>query len=532
MLKSKQIFSFLLSVFLLCGVLNAAPVLAQETNIDTARLYGSDRYATSVAVSKAGWTQASTVIIVTGSDYPDALSASSLSKLNDAPILLAEKNALSSAAYNEIIRLKASQAILVGGTGVIGTGIENQLKGIGVTITRIGGVNRYETSKKAAEKIGVSNGIIIATGLNFPDALSIASIAGIKSIPILLSGKTSLDSSVSAFIKDKIIPVSYVVGGTGVLAPEVASSVPNCKRLGGTDRYATNQIINIEFAGNLNFDTVYLATGNDFPDALSGSALAAKNNAPIFLTDKNSISSGAIELMISKGVKHVVILGGTGAVSKNVEDIVQGKDVAFNSLAKVNTDIGDSEQALVVLADEYGTYKTTYAAYEKINGKWTVISSGNSVIGKCGFSDNRTEGDMTTPTGKYGFPFMFGTASNPGVKYEYRLVTEGDYWVSNTILSEYNVWMHYTGSDPEARLHDYEELWKQPLYKYAAVIDFNYYSNKQMGKGSGIFLHIAPYSGLGTAGCVAMKEAELVGVLKWLDPNKKPVIVMGVKGHI
>lgn len=211
---------------------------------------------------------------------------------------------------------------------------------------------------------------------------------------------------------------------------------------------------------------------------------------------------------------------------------VQVKEISFNSLAKVKTYIGNSEQVLVVLADRYGTYKTTYSAYEKKNGKWTTFSSGNSVIGKSGFSDNRKEGDMTTPTGKYGFPFMFGTASNPGVKFEYRKVIEGDYWVSNNIISEYNVWMYYTGPNPDERLYDYEALWKQPLYKYAAVIDFNYYSNKQLGVGSGIFLHIAPYSGYGTAGCVAMKEAELVKILKWLDPGKKPIIVMGVKGHI
>lgn len=210
----------------------------------------------------------------------------------------------------------------------------------------------------------------------------------------------------------------------------------------------------------------------------------------------------------------------------------QVKEVSFNSLANVKTNIGNSEQVLVVLADKYGTYKTTYSAYEKKSGKWTTFSSGNSVIGKSGFSDNRKEGDMTTPIGKYGFPFMFGTASNPGVKFQYRKVVEGDYWVSNNIISEYNVWMYYTGSNLAERFQDYEELWTQPLYKYAAVIDFNYYSNKQLGLGSGIFLHIAPYSGYGTAGCVAMKEAELVKILKWLDPGKKPVIVMGVKGHI
>jgi L,D-peptidoglycan transpeptidase YkuD (ErfK/YbiS/YcfS/YnhG family) len=124
--------------------------------------------------------------------------------------------------------------------------------------------------------------------------------------------------------------------------------------------------------------------------------------------------------------------------------------------------VKDAQQVILVRAEKYGTYKVKYEAYEKVNGIWKVFLSGNGVIGKKGFSDNRKEGDLTTPTGKYGFPYMFGSASNPGVKFKYKKAVYGDYWASNTKLSEYNVWMHYTGPNPRQRLYDYEELWKQP----------------------------------------------------------------------
>ncbi|WP_461207476.1 peptidoglycan-binding protein [Clostridium sp. DL1XJH146] len=202
------------------------------------------------------------------------------------------------------------------------------------------------------------------------------------------------------------------------------------------------------------------------------------------------------------------------------------------SIPDINTNPGNSEQVLVVLADSYGTLQSTYTAYEKVSGNWKVVYSGKSVVGKNGFNDNRTQGDKTTPTGKYGFPFMFGTASNPGVKFTYKVATTGDYWASNTILEEYNIWLHYDGDDPVERMYDFESLWKQPLYKYAAVIDFNYYGNKQLGKGSGIFLHLWRQGTSGTAGCVAMSETDLLQVMKWMDPAKNPCIIMGVKGHI
>lgn len=316
-------FILALSGLLLLFALKAVPAFAKNRIYDTLRISGSDRYITSADISKTGWTRANTVIIATGTDYPDALSATALSRSVDAPILLSGKSQLKSVTVNEIKRLKTNHAILIGGKGVIGDGVENQLKSLKISYTRIGGINRYDTSKKVAEKLGVKNGIILATGSDFPDALSAGSIAGIKSMPILLSPGSSLDPGIADFIKGKDIPVSYIIGGTGVLDSSIDSSVPNSVRLNGDDRYMTNRVINKQFAEDLNFDTVYIATGNDFPDALSGSAIAAKKHAPIFLTD--SVDQDLIDLIMRNNVKHVVILGGTGVVGKEIENI--GKEL-------------------------------------------------------------------------------------------------------------------------------------------------------------------------------------------------------------
>lgn len=318
----KRCIGLILSLLMLLQFVPASTV--QAAAISTSRLAGSDRYATAVAISQAGWSQADTVIIATGLNYPDALAASALTKSKDAPILLTETAAMDQSVVDEIKRLKATKAILIGGTGVVGTGVEDQLIGLGLSITRLGGTDRYDTSVKIGETIGVSSGIIVATGLNFPDALSIAPIAAIKSMPVLLSPGDALDPYVSAYIAGKSIPVSYILGGSDVVSDVVASSVPNSKRLSGGDRYATNMSIINKFAGDLNFDTVYLATGLNFPDALSGSALAAKNNAPIILTEQDSISPDVLNLITSMDVKNVVILGGTNVVSQNIEDTING----------------------------------------------------------------------------------------------------------------------------------------------------------------------------------------------------------------
>ena len=376
MVKRKQLFLGILIGLFLCGGSIVTPVFAESTDIENSRLSGTNRYTTSAAISEAGWTQSTTVIITNGLGYADALAASSLSKSEDAPILLTAKNSIDEKIITEITRLEATNAILVGGTGVIGVEVETKLNNLGIATQRIGGTDRYDTSKKVAEVMGVSNGIIMATGYNFPDALSIAPIAGIKSMPILLSPKDSMNSNITEFIKSKDIPVSYIVGGTGVISTSVASSLPNNKRLGGDNRYATNLIINQTFKEDLDFSTIYLATGNDFPDALAGSALAAKNNAPIFLAAKDSLSTETINFLKNKNVNNIVVFGGSGVVSKDIvnntiECLTVKSDWKENALetAKTYSDTMSMSKAGLYdqLTSEYGEKFTAEEAQYAID---------------------------------------------------------------------------------------------------------------------------------------------------------------------
>lgn len=419
MLKDKRLFTMVLSSLFLCGVLGSIPVFAQDNSNVTERLSGINRYETSNAISKAGFGQATTIIITSGIDYPDDLAASALSKSNNAPIILASKDALAVSSLTEITRLKATKALIIGGTGVIGTGVEKQLKSLKIEITRIGGIDRYDTSRKVAELVGVTRGIIIAANLDFPDPLSIAPIAAIKGMPILLTPSNSLNPNIAAFIKGKSVPVSYLVGGTGVLGESIASSVPSSKRLSGNTRYTTNLSIINEFADELNFDTIYLASGNDFPDALSGSAIAAKNNAPLFLTDKNSISTAALNLIKTKKVKHVVILGGTGSISASVENNVITAinsipvSVASVSLNK-STDaltVGGSDIISAAIAPANATDKSiiwTSTNRDIVTvdntGKVTAISAGTATV------------IATTSDGSYTAPCTVTVALAPIVK--------------------------------------------------------------------------------------------------------------------
>lgn len=354
-------------LYFLCALFTAFPILpveAASTSPSTKRLGGLDRYQTAVKISQDSWMQSDYVILTSGENFPDAICAAPLAKKYNAPILITEGNKLNSLVVEEIKRLNTKNVIIVGGTGVISLAVEEELKDISVQVNRIGGQDRYETSTKVAELIGTGNGAVVASGKNFPDALSVASIAALKQMPILLTTDKTLPDSVKQFIDNNTISRYYVVGGSGVVSDSIVNCLPNTKRLGGADRYETNLNIVNEFLKILNFNTVYLASGDNFPDALCGSAAAAKDSAPIILTSSSGFKAHSLIESKKDSVSIFKVLGGTGVMSDSlVKSIIappksvlgyatyyySGDNSSYNSLSKYSNYIDE------IATDTYST---------------------------------------------------------------------------------------------------------------------------------------------------------------------------------
>ena len=279
--------SIALSVLLALSLPFGQVFAAEGPSID--RISGVDRYETSAKLSHAGWETSEVAVIATGQDFPDALSATPLAYKYDAPLLLTGTKSLSKSVKEELVNLGVSKVFLIGGAVAISADVEKQLKELGITdITRIKGADRYETSVKIAEEVGPSEGIVVASGQSFPDALSIAPVAAQLEAPILLTNKEGLSKSVAQYV-DSLgeDSASLVVGGEGVISNKVMAQLPDPERISGKDRYETNSEIISVFADLeiLDMDTPFIATGQDFPDALSASALAAGLFNGVILTD-------------------------------------------------------------------------------------------------------------------------------------------------------------------------------------------------------------------------------------------------------
>ena len=161
-----------------------------------------------------------------------------------------------------------------------------------------------------------------------------------------------------------------------------------------------------------------------------------------------------------------------------------------------------------------------------VDGPWTAH------LGRNGVSENKREGDKTTPAGAFGIQsVMYGVGSNPGVRYRYHRVVCGDWWVEDARSRYYNRFHHVRcGTKPPFRITS-EDMARSPIsYRYLAVIDYNTHPIVP-GRGSGIFLHVSA-SGGPTLGCVSLTKAQALTVLLWLDPAASPQIVVGTAGTI
>lgn len=341
MIKKKH---FILSFFLISILLFAyAPIASAAAS--TERISGYDRYQTAVAISQYGWPAgADSAILAYGEDFPDALSASPLARKYNAPILLTGSYSLNSDTAAELSRLKVKKVYIVGGQAVISKDVERQLSLMKIATERLAGLDRYETSTIVAQAVGLSKGVFVTTGNDFPDALSLGPIAAANGMPIILVPANDLTTSQKAFLTKNKIPSTVIVGGYYDLSDNVISQFPNHELIYGSDPYDRNIKLIKQFSNTLNLDTVYVATGRYFPDGLAASALAQKDQSPLILLNGDNIPYQTLSYLPSKVISNLKILGGTSVISSSTESALAELPAEIVSAADVTDSIQEQQK--------------------------------------------------------------------------------------------------------------------------------------------------------------------------------------------
>ncbi len=303
--------------------LKAAP--APTFSVD--RIEGVDRYETAAAIAAQSNPQTSaTVYLASGENFPDSVAGSALAAHGDSALLLTGAGSLPAATAKRLAALKPTRIVVLGGPVVISDAVLRAVRdaaGAQSTIERIAGADRYETARLvAAAGWKTSAKAYIATGAAFPDALSASSAAAAQDAPVLLvdGAQQVIPAPTVDLIKKLGVTSVVIAGGPQAVSSAIETQLRglglSVERRNGVDRYETSLLL--ARSASTTTSRMFLASGVDFPDALSGSVLSGASGAPLLLQNPACMSGAAKDYALSAKTPKVTLLGGPAAMSAAV----------------------------------------------------------------------------------------------------------------------------------------------------------------------------------------------------------------------
>lgn len=288
------------------------------------RIAGRDRVATAIEVSRQSFDAARTAVVASSATFPDALVSVQLADAVGGPVLLTGPRQLDARVGAELQRLGVDEVVLAGGDVAVSPDVQQALARTGVDVTRIGGATRYDTAVAIARETLRRRGtttaprVLVATGEDFPDALAAGPLVGHGDTPLVLArpvppaapapdpdgdGDTppptppptvpADNDAARQFLEDVGAVRATVLGGRAALSDDVVEYVAGGRsldRIAGRDRFETGRrLTEAAVAAGGSASDVLVATGRDFPDALSAGPAALARGGVLVLTEKDGV---------------------------------------------------------------------------------------------------------------------------------------------------------------------------------------------------------------------------------------------------
>ena len=192
----------------------------------------------------------------------------------------------------------------------------------------------------------------------------------------------------------------------------------------------------------------------------------------------------------------------------------------------LGVDPGSSRQVVTVAAPSAGSTTGQLSAWQASSSGWSRVAGPvTAYLGPAGVGQ-ASESSTRTPAGTFTLTEGFGRQADPGTRLPYRQVDGADWWVSDVNSSLYNQYARCARTtcpfDERAGENLGDAGW---VYDHALVIDYNRWPARP-GAGSAFFLHVT--NNQPTAGCVAIDDGTLTAIMRWLDPDARPLISIGV----
>ncbi|KUG58407.1 hypothetical protein AVL62_10870 [Serinicoccus chungangensis] len=287
------------------------------------RISGTDRYAVAANIAASWADGADTVVVVSGQNFPDALSGSALAGLVGGPVLLTKKASLPGSTVRALKALDPRRIVVLGGTGAVTQGVADELLRYADGVERVTGADRYAVSGAVASSFWEQGGstAYLATGADWPDGLTGGAAAAYEGAPLLLTKHDEVPSPVMDALRYLRPDEVVVLGGTGAVSGDVitqlrrglgGASAPTVRRIDGADRYAVASRVaqRIPAAQRMAF----VATGRNWPDALAGGALAGQVDSPMLLVRPDGVPTQTRQSLQVRRPGYVGAFGGPAAI--------------------------------------------------------------------------------------------------------------------------------------------------------------------------------------------------------------------------
>jgi putative cell wall-binding protein/subtilisin family serine protease len=312
-------------------------IVTGEPDPTVTRIGGDDRYETAALISELYPDEVDTVFIASGQAFADALSGSAsatggvAATMGDvgttesgavgAPILLTRVGSLPAVTVEALEAINPSEIVILGGETVVSPAVEEALGDHADDVVRIGGDDRFHTSALIAMAYGVgSDTVYLASGHDdsFADALSGGALGGAQGAPVLLTRPDRVAAATAEALDFLDADNVVVLGGPAAVSQDVYDAVGATGRLAGDNRWETSAAIAGEFPADL--PATHVASGLDWPDALAGGANAGFLGVPLVLSKPTDVPDVVMAELDRLSPAFVGVLGGTTALSQDVED--------------------------------------------------------------------------------------------------------------------------------------------------------------------------------------------------------------------
>ncbi|HHX68049.1 MAG: cell wall-binding repeat-containing protein [Miniphocaeibacter sp.] len=282
------------------------------------RYAGSDRYETAKLINNAAGISSDTIIISSGQSFPDTIIASILAGQLDAKLFINKPNSVTS-EINSAVNSGSIKTIYTVGGNSLPSSFKNTVRNKNIEIVDIVGPDRYDTSALVAEKSTNNSKVILVNGNSFADSLSIAPVALKNGYSLVLTDGKNLTNSVNKILNNASEVI--IVGGVNSVSASIGDNLKKLgkkvSRISGSDRYTTS--ISIANSYYRETDFVLTASGNNYADALMGTVLSKKLEAPILLVDGDRLSTSQINYLNSNKINTLYILGGNSSINTKLE---------------------------------------------------------------------------------------------------------------------------------------------------------------------------------------------------------------------